>query len=188
MRRLLLSVLPLALLLGCNTPVGTYRVDAAQVLEASCNGVDSARTTSWVDSLNADPATDMQIGSKAGEIQAQLQRGDGTVLYAPVTDAGDNTWGGSRFVEATNTSDALLGSDFSGLLEVDGICTFDLTIEVDLDFGEEGFDSVSGRFRATLDEADGATPCDIQSCTALFGVGAARTSSVDPGVQSLPDE
>lgn len=182
MRSLLLLV-PVSLLIGCSSPVGTYRVDGAEIFEISCSGGDSARTGAWIDALSADVATDMQVGSKDDEVQAQLQRSDGSVIYAPVTDDGDNSWSGVRTVEATTTTDALLGSDFSGLLEGDGICVFDYTVDVDLDFGAEGYDAVSARFRATLDESAGATPCDIQTCTVEFGVGAAKTSSVNPGVQ-----
>jgi hypothetical protein len=173
----------LVVLVGCASPVGTYRLDAAEVLEASCSGVESARVSAWADALTAAPASDLQIGSKAGVVQAQLQREDDTVLFAPVTDAGENTWAGVRELTDATTSSAVLGSDFSALLEGGGVCSFDLTVDVQLDFGEAGFDGVSGRFRATLDESDAGTPCDIQSCSVLFGVGASRTSSVNPGVQ-----
>jgi len=174
--------------MGCSSPVGTYRIDGSSVLEASCSGVDSARTTTWVNALNAAPASDLQIGMKSGEVQAQLQRGDTTVLYAGVTEGENNIWSGTRFVDETTTSDALLGADFSALLEINGICTFDLTVDVDLNFGEEGYDGVNADFRATLEETSGATPCDIQTCSTLIRVGAGRTSSINPGVQSEPDE
>jgi len=184
MIRPLLLVAPLVILIGCSSPVGTYRVDSSSVLEASCSGVDPVRVGAWVDALSAAPASDMQVGMKGGEIQAQLQRDDSSVLYASVIDSGNNTWSGSRSLESTTTSDALLGADFSALLENEGVCRFDLTVEADLNFGEEGFDGVNGQFRATLDETSGAEPCDIQSCTALIAVGAGRTSSVNPGIQS----
>lgn len=185
MTRVLFLVAPLTLLMGCSSPVGTYRVDSSSVLEASCSGVDPARVGVWVDVLNAAPASDMQVGSKQGEVQAQLQRADSSVIFAPVVDAGDNTWSGSRFLESTTITESVLGADFSALLENVGVCSFDLTVEADLNFGEEGFDSVNGQFRATFEESSGADPCDIQSCTALIAVGAARTSSVNPGVQSV---
>ncbi len=180
---LLVALGSLSLLAGCNTPVGTYRVDSASLLESSCGGIDAQRIQAWQAALDAAPASDLEIGSKAGVTQAQLLRDDGTVLFAAVGDNGDD-YVGTRFVEGTTTTESVLGSDFSGLLEVSGICTFDLTVDVVLDFGTDGnFDSVVADFTTTLEETAAAEACDIQQCRAVIRVAAAQTSTVNPGIQ-----
>jgi len=181
--RLLLALLALSLFAGCTGPVGTYRVDSSSLLESSCGGIDAQRIQAWQAALDAAPASDLQIGSKGGETQAQLQRDDGSVLFASVGDNGDNTYVGTRFVEGTTTTESVLGSDFSGLLEVSGVCTFDLTVDVNLNFGEDGFDGVVADFTTTIEETDAAEACDIQTCRAVIRVGAGKTSSVNPGIQ-----
>ena len=175
-----------ALLTGCaDGPVGSYRVDSSVLLEASCNGATQARVQAWSEALALGPASGLDVG-RAGPtdpLQLQLLREDASVLYAQVTEVADGRYTGTRVVTDATTLTAGLGADFSALLEAGGVCTFDLTVDVEFAGRDDAFEAVDATVRVTLDEADGGTPCAINVCAAEIRVAAAKSSGINPGVE-----
>lgn len=175
LRLLTPALLASVLLTGCSTnETGDYRLDDVLLFAASCAaGVDTARATTFTDAMSNLAPDDMSV-TRGGPLsqaasQAQFERGDGSVFFADVEGNDDRVFTGSRFAEATTVEDGYLGSDFSVLLEQDDIgCEFDLTVDIDFDFGEEGWDIATG---SVIVEVAGTTalsdqPCDITSCDA----------------------
>ena len=174
------------LVAGCaDGPLGSYRVDSAVLLEASCNGATQSRVAAWSDALTLAPASGLEVGrtGPTGAYQVQLLREDASSLYAEVSEVGDAAYSGSRAAEDATTTSAGLGADFSALLESDGVCAFDLTVEVDFAGRDGGFEVVDATVAVTIEESDGDDPCAINVCAAQIRVAAAKTSGINPGVE-----
>ena len=182
-----LTVASAALLVGCAPPVGSYRVDSATLSEVSCTGVGADAVQPWIEALTAAPLADVQVGESGGDVQAQMTRGDGTVLYATVTETGDAVWTGTRELLSTTTASADLGADFSALLEGDGICRFDFFTEVELAY-PDGYGQVDGEFVARIEESDDLDSCDILTCRAAFSFTASHTGRGNPGTVEVDGE
>jgi len=172
--------------LGCpGGPIGTYRVDAAALLAASCNGAPQSRVQAWSDALTAAPASRLLVGrlGPSEAPQLQLLRDDASSLWAGLAEAGEAMWSGERTAQNTTTAEAGLGADFSALLETNGICTFDLAVGADLAGRDGDFAVVDSTVVVTISEADGGEPCAINVCTAEIRVAAVRTSEANPGAE-----
>jgi len=187
MLRLLPPALFAAVLLtGCAAnETGDYRLDDILLFAASCGaGVDQARATVFTDAMSNLAPDDLTV-TRGGALsqspsQAQFPRGDGSVFFADVEGTGDDrAFSGTRFEEATTVADGHLGSDFSVLLEQDDIgCEFDLTVDVDFNFGEEGWDIATGSVIIEVSETAALTDerCDISVCGAEWRWAAVHSS------------
>ena len=184
---LLLLALPTLLLAGClDGPIGNYELGSATVA-TSCSGVDSTRASAWSDALNANPASDLEVGraSSSDPPVAMLFRDDASLFFTQlIQDPADQyLWTGSREVGETTVAEAKLGSDYSALLEADGQCTFDLIVDAELAFQDSSWDRLTATFVITVDEADGGDPCDLTSCSAELAFGASHSDGLNPGIQ-----
>lgn len=176
LRPLLFALVIGTLLTGCSSnETGDYRLDDVLLFAASCAaGVEQARATTFTDAMS-NVAPDDLVVTRGGALsqapsQAQFSRGDGSTFFSDVeaTDV-DRGFAGTRFAEATTVEDGLLGADFSVLLEQQNIgCEFDLTTDVEFDFGEEGWDVATGSVIVTVSGTDALSdaPCDITECGA----------------------
>lgn len=179
-----LFVLALA---GCPTgPIGNYDLGSGSVA-TSCSGVDSARASAFSDALTADPATDLEVGraSSADPPVAMLFRSDSSLFFTQLQESADDPylWVGSRQVSETTVVGGKLGSDYSALLEANGNCTFDLTVEAALAFQDQAWERLTATFVITVDEADGGEPCDLTRCTSEIAYGASHADGLNPGIQ-----
>lgn len=184
---LFLLLAPTLMLAGClNGPVGNYELGTPAV-STSCSGVDATRAAAFSDALSADPASDLEVGraSTSDPPIAMLFRNDSSLFFAPIQQSPDDqyVWSGTREVTETTVSGAKLGSDYSALLEADGNCTFDLTVDAELAFSNESWDRLTATFVVTVDETDGGDPCDLSSCTTEFAFGASHSDGLNPGIQ-----
>jgi len=195
----LLLVFPLLLVAtGCaKNETGDYRLDDVILFSASCAaGTDSARGQTWTAAMGAAVLEDMAV-SRGGALssrpsQARFTRADGTILFADVEEGADRVFGGTRSLEATTIPDSLLGTDFSALLEADEIgCEFDLDTQIDFDFGEDGWDVVTGSVVVTVSETQALTDvrCELSTCTAEWTfAGVHQGGTGGDRVGDAPDE
>ncbi len=168
---------------GCGqSETGDYRLDDVILFSASCfAGTDAARGQTWTAAMGADVLEDMAV-SRGGALsnapsQARFDRADGSTFYAEVAEGEDRVFSGSRSVEATTIEASHLGSDFSTLLEADEIgCEFDLLTEIDFDFGEDGWEIVTGSVVVTVSETQGLSDsrCALSSCDAEWTFAGVR--------------
>lgn len=182
---LLLSV---SLLVGCvDGPIGSYEL-GSETVATSCSGVDPDRAATFSEAIQEAPATALEVGrlTRNDPPLAMLYRDDSSLFFAQLQqdEADEFLWTGTREVWETTVAASKLGADYSALLEADGNCTFDLTVEVEFAFRNQGWDEVTATFTVIVDEADGGEPCDITACTTALSFGASHTSGQNPGVQA----
>ena len=175
-------------LIGCvDGPIGSYELGTANVA-TNCSGVDPTRAAAFSEALQESPGSLLEVGrlTRSDPPVAMLTRDDSSLLFAQIQQDADDTylWEGTREVLETTVAGGKLGADYSALLEVDGNCTFDLAVDVELAFRNQGWDEVTATFTVTVDETDGGEPCDITSCTSALSFGASHTDGLNPGIQA----
>jgi hypothetical protein len=186
MRTLLRLTAAAALLTGCPAnETGSYRMDDVLLVSASCAaGVDLERATVFTDAMSAAGPDDLLV-TRGGVVsqapsQAQFFRADGSVFFADVEETDeDRVFSGTRVAVATTVEDGFLGSDFSVLLQQDDIgCEFDLSVHIDFNFGEDGWDIATGSVIVEVAETAELSDqrCDISSCTAEWRWAARHRS------------
>ncbi len=184
----LMLLVPVFLLGGClDGPLGSYELGTSTV-DTTCSGVDSSRALAFGDALKEAPATDLGVGrlTRNDPMVAMLTRDDSSIFFAQIQqdEADAYLWTGTRVQTETTVAEALLGADYSALLEADGNCTFDLTVGATLAFRDQSWDAVTATFTVTVDEADGGDPCDITACSSTLSFGASHVDGQNPGIQA----
>jgi hypothetical protein len=191
MRRVLdgtcFSALPL-LLGGCAADiVGTYRIEDAAMLAASCTGVETERASVWAEAMAAHPPEDLSVGrvdEEGGRGQpddpavARFVRADSGLVRAPVEAQEGGLWSGEGDWEDGSVAELALGADFAALLHGDGEigCRLALHSEAELEFRDERRRDAAGRVGLEVTQA--AVPeggCSLLRCAVEWSWEARHT-------------
>jgi hypothetical protein len=186
--RIVLLVVAAAALSGClNSEVGDYRLDDVIAFAASCtSGIESQRASIWTEAVSAEVLDDMLVvrgdGVPTGTSQVQfLRSSDRSSFWTDVEGNDDRQFTGTGNLEATSVADAHLGADFSALLEPDALgCRFDLDVTTTFDYGEDGWDVVTGEVIIELSQTTGlvADPCEMGTCMVEYRFAGVHTSGI----------
>lgn len=197
---MLLRLAPCALsllLVGClNSPVGQYRVDEAQLQEASCTGIDQTRGAAWASAMRESLIGEMLVGTEdgvaGGSPFAQYIRDDGSIFTVELAEAAepvddDHHWIGERRDVAIGVVDAGLGADFSALLEFENVgCEVEYNLDLTLDYRNGDWDeAISELVIEVAQPFSSDQACVVESCRAVYEIAARHTSGIDPGLRGV---
>ncbi len=197
--RLLAAALLSIALTGClDSVVGQYRVDEAQLREASCTGIDQTRGAAWTTAMRESLVTEMLVGEEdgvaGGSPFAQYIRDDGSIFTVELTEDtatadGDHHFVGARTDDAISVQAAGLGADFSALLEADDVgCEVEYSLTLTLDFRNgEWEEAISSLTIEVAQPFSSDHACVVESCRALYSIAARHTSGIDPGLRGLDE-